>query len=53
MGEGGGVSVHLIKQWYTEVDLFELKSDLCVICLILIYNLRYFIIAINVVLFYA
>ena len=45
--------MHLTKQWRYDVDLFALESDFCIICLILIYLILYFIMTINVVLFYA
>ena len=48
-----GVSVHVIEQRCYKVDLFALKSDICVTCLILIYILLYFILTINFVPFYA
>ena len=48
-----GVSVHLSEQWCYEVYLFALTSDFCIICFLLIYIILYFIITINVVLFYA
>ena len=35
--------MHLNEPWCYEVDLIALKSDFCVICLILIYFLLYFI----------
>ena len=47
-----GVSVHLIEQSCCEVDLFAFKSGFCVICLILIYILQYFMMTTNVVIFY-
>ena len=37
-----GVSVHLIDQWRYKVYPFARKSDICVICVIIIYNLLYF-----------
>ena len=43
----------LNEQWRYEVDLFALKSDFCIICFIHIYIMLYFIMTINVVLFYA
>ena len=47
-----GASVHLIEQWCYDVDLFAPKSDFCVICLILIYILQYYMMTLNVILLY-
>ena len=33
--------MHLIEQWWNEVDLFAPKSDFCLICLILVHILLY------------
>ena len=35
--------MNLIEQWHYEVDPFALKSEFCVICVLLIYILLYFI----------
>ena len=47
-----GASVHLIEQWCYDIDLFAPKSDFCVICLILIYILQYYMMTLNVILLY-
>ena len=34
-----GVSLHPIEQWCNEFDLFALKSDFCVICLLIFHSI--------------